>query len=49
MSNVINLAVLGCLVALLTFSKDPEKRVLLWSLVLLWGLVVFAVFGMTND
>jgi hypothetical protein len=50
-NTLITLAVMVGLVALLIFSKDPQKRPLLWSLVVIWGLLcpfVIAVGGGSN-
>jgi hypothetical protein len=42
-NGIISLLVMACLVAFLILSKDPEKRPLLWSLVVIWGLLCFFV------
>ena len=42
-SNIVSELVMICLVALLILSKDPEKRPLLWSVVVIWGLLCFFV------
>jgi hypothetical protein len=42
-SSIVSGLVMICLVALLILSKDPEKRPLLWSVVVIWGLLCFIV------
>jgi hypothetical protein len=43
-NGIISLLVMACLVAYLILSRDPEKRVLLWVVAVVWGLIGFLAF-----